>query len=115
MEPIPSIRSKIRSCKPGLHRQAAPAGRAGRGPGVAPDLDEVDVLPAVRALPQLLHHLVDVRHLGRVERHERAVQGAVVIDNSEHVALVKGIINKKDTILVRVHALDLLSDVLGDQ
>ena len=38
-----------------------------------------------------------------------------IIDNSEHVALVKGIINKKDTILVRVHALDLLSDVLGDQ
>ena len=38
-----------------------------------------------------------------------------IIDNSEHVALVKGIINKKDTTLVRVHALDLLSDVLGDQ
>ncbi len=38
-----------------------------------------------------------------------------IIDNSEHIALVKGIIDKKDTILVRVHALDLLSDVLGDQ
>ena len=38
-----------------------------------------------------------------------------IIDNSEHIALVKGVINKKDTILVRVHALDLLSDVLGDQ
>ena len=38
-----------------------------------------------------------------------------IIDKSEHIALVKGIINKKDTILVRVHALDLLSDVLGNQ
>jgi 3,4-dihydroxy 2-butanone 4-phosphate synthase/GTP cyclohydrolase II len=38
-----------------------------------------------------------------------------IIDQSEHIALVKGIINKKDTILVRVHALDLLSDVLGNQ
>ncbi len=38
-----------------------------------------------------------------------------IIDNSEHIALVKGVINKKNTILVRVHALDLLSDVLGDQ
>ena len=38
-----------------------------------------------------------------------------IIDNSEHIALVKGVISKKNTILVRVHALDLLSDVLGDQ
>tara|TARA_B100001093_G_scaffold47473_1_gene40349 strand:+ start:109 stop:1206 length:1098 start_codon:yes stop_codon:yes gene_type:complete len=38
-----------------------------------------------------------------------------IIDKSEHIALVKGIINNKETILVRVHALDLLSDVLGDQ
>jgi len=38
-----------------------------------------------------------------------------VIDKSEHIALVKGVINKKDNILVRVHALDLLSDVLGNQ
>ncbi len=38
-----------------------------------------------------------------------------VIDKSEHIALVKGVINKKDDILVRVHALDLLSDVLGNQ
>ncbi len=38
-----------------------------------------------------------------------------IIDQSEHIALVKGIINKKDTVLVRVHALDLLSDVLGNQ
>ena len=38
-----------------------------------------------------------------------------IIDNSEHIALVKGIINNNETILVRVHALDLLSDVLGDQ
>ena len=38
-----------------------------------------------------------------------------IIDNSEHMALVKGVIDTKDTILVRVHALDLLSDVLGDQ
>ena len=38
-----------------------------------------------------------------------------IIDNSEHMALIKGVIDTKDTILVRVHALDLLSDVLGDQ
>ena len=38
-----------------------------------------------------------------------------IIDNSEHMALVKGIIDSNKTILVRVHALDLLSDVLGDQ
>ena len=38
-----------------------------------------------------------------------------IIDNSEHIALVKGVIDSNDTILVRVHALDLFSDVLGDQ
>ncbi len=38
-----------------------------------------------------------------------------IIDESEHIALVKGVISKDDTILVRVHALDLLSDVLGNQ
>ena len=38
-----------------------------------------------------------------------------IIDQSEHIALVKGIINPKKTILVRVHALELLSDVLGNQ
>ena len=38
-----------------------------------------------------------------------------IIDQSEHIALVKGIINPNKTILVRVHALDLLSDVLGNQ
>ena len=37
-----------------------------------------------------------------------------IIDDSEHIALVKGVINSEDTILVRVHALDLFSDVLGD-
>ena len=38
-----------------------------------------------------------------------------IIDNSEHMALVKGVIDSNSSILVRVHALDLLSDVLGDQ
>ena len=38
-----------------------------------------------------------------------------IIDQSEHIALVKGIINNTDTVLVRVHAIDLLSDVLGKQ
>jgi 3,4-dihydroxy 2-butanone 4-phosphate synthase/GTP cyclohydrolase II len=38
-----------------------------------------------------------------------------IIDNSEHMALVKGIIDSNETILVRVHALDLFSDVLGEQ
>ncbi|MDB0048404.1 3,4-dihydroxy-2-butanone-4-phosphate synthase [Alphaproteobacteria bacterium] len=38
-----------------------------------------------------------------------------IIDDSEHMALVKGIIDSSETTLVRVHALDLLSDVLGDQ
>ena len=31
------------------------------------------------------------------------------------MALVKGVIDSNKSILVRVHALDLLSDVLGDQ
>ena len=38
-----------------------------------------------------------------------------IIDDSEHMALVKGIIDTNSAVLVRVHALDLLSDVLGDQ
>ena len=38
-----------------------------------------------------------------------------IIDNSEHMALVKGVIDSNSSVLVRVHALDLLSDVLGDQ
>ena len=38
-----------------------------------------------------------------------------IIDDSEHMALVKGVIDNVKPVLVRVHALDLLSDVLGDQ
>ena len=38
-----------------------------------------------------------------------------IIDQYEHIALVKGIISSQETTLVRVHALDLLSDVLGNQ
>ena len=38
-----------------------------------------------------------------------------IIDQSEHMALVKGEIEINKPTLVRVHALDLLSDVLGDQ
>ena len=38
-----------------------------------------------------------------------------IIDDSEHMALVKGVIDSNKSVLVRVHALDLLSDVLGDQ
>jgi 3,4-dihydroxy 2-butanone 4-phosphate synthase/GTP cyclohydrolase II len=38
-----------------------------------------------------------------------------IIDNSEHMALVKGVVDSNSSVLVRVHALDLLSDVLGDQ
>ena len=38
-----------------------------------------------------------------------------IIDDSEHMALVKGVIDSNSSVLVRVHALDLLSDVLGDQ
>jgi len=38
-----------------------------------------------------------------------------IIDESEHMALVKGVIDSNSSVLVRVHALDLLSDVLGDQ
>ena len=38
-----------------------------------------------------------------------------IIDDSEHMALVKGVIDTNKPVLVRVHALDLLSDVLGDQ
>ena len=38
-----------------------------------------------------------------------------IIDDSEHMALVKGVIDTNKPVLVRVHALDLLSDVLGAQ
>ena len=37
-------------------------------------LDVVDVLVAVGALPELLHELVDVRHLCRVVRQQRLLQ-----------------------------------------
>lgn len=40
----------------------------------APHLDVVDVLVAVRLLPQLLHNLVDVCHFGGVERQQRLLQ-----------------------------------------
>ena len=38
-----------------------------------------------------------------------------IIDNTEHMALVKGVIDSNASVLVRVHALDIMSDVLGDQ
>ena len=38
-----------------------------------------------------------------------------IIDNTEHMALIKGVIENDKPVLVRVHALDLLSDVLGNQ
>ena len=54
--------------------------KRGRGVtlGVGLDLDVVDVLVAVRLLPELLDNLVDVRHLGRVERQQRLLQRLAV-------------------------------------
>jgi 3,4-dihydroxy 2-butanone 4-phosphate synthase / GTP cyclohydrolase II len=37
-----------------------------------------------------------------------------MVDKTEHVALVKGDISSTNSVLVRVHALDILSDVLKD-
>ena len=36
------------------------------------------------------------------------------LEYSEHIALVKGNINPEEPVLVRMHALDILADVLGD-
>ncbi len=56
------------------HGDAVVVGACGPMVGVGRDLDVVDVLVAVRLLPQLLHDLVYVRHLGRVERQQRLLQ-----------------------------------------
>ena len=42
--------------------------------GISLHLDVVDVLVAVRLLPQLLDNLVDVGHLGGVEGQQRLLQ-----------------------------------------
>ena len=38
-----------------------------------------------------------------------------IIDNTEHIALVKGKINKNEDILVRMHSLNIFADLLNPQ
>ncbi len=38
-----------------------------------------------------------------------------IIDNAEHIAIVKGSITKSETVLVRVHRTDVLADILGER
>ena len=38
-----------------------------------------------------------------------------IIDNTEHLALVKGKIKKDEDILVRMHSLNIFSDLLNPQ
>ena len=38
-----------------------------------------------------------------------------IIDNTEHIALVKGKINKEKDILVRMHSLNIFSDLLNQK
>ena len=60
----------------GEHDDAVVVGAAGmRAVRLRLDLDVIDVLIAVCLLPELLDDLVDVRHLGRVERQQRLLQG----------------------------------------
>ena len=38
-----------------------------------------------------------------------------LIDNTEHLALVKGKINKDEDVLVRMHSLNIFSDLLNQK
>ena len=53
---------------------------------------------------------IDTLHGGRMTMHVYANQ----IAYSEHVALVKGDLTKGGPVLVRMHAVDVLDDVVGD-
>ena len=53
---------------------------------------------------------IDTLHGGRMTMHVYANR----IDYSEHIALVKGDVTQGGPVLVRMHAVDVLDDLLGD-
>ncbi|MDC1117908.1 3,4-dihydroxy-2-butanone-4-phosphate synthase [Alphaproteobacteria bacterium] len=72
-----------------------------------------DLIAWRRRNESLVQRTVESAITTRIGGDWRMVIYANTVSNIEHIALVKGDISTGDTVLVRMHALDLLADLLG--
>ncbi|MGB1863382.1 MAG: 3,4-dihydroxy-2-butanone-4-phosphate synthase [Candidatus Puniceispirillum sp.] len=73
-----------------------------------------DLIAWRRTNETLVQRSVETDFASRTSGSWRMIIYVNTISNVEHIALVKGDISGDDPILVRMHALDLMSDVLGE-
>jgi len=73
-----------------------------------------DLIAWRRTNETLIQRSVETDFASRTSGSWRMIIYVNTISNVEHIALVKGDISGDDPILVRMHALDLMSDVLGE-
>lgn len=72
-----------------------------------------DLIAWRRRNESLVHRTVESAITTRIGGEWRMVIYANTVSNIEHIALVKGDISAGDPVLVRMHALDLMADLLG--
>jgi 3,4-dihydroxy 2-butanone 4-phosphate synthase/GTP cyclohydrolase II len=73
-----------------------------------------DLIAWRRRNESLVQRTVETSITTRVGGDWRMVIYANNVSNIEHIALVKGDISSGDSVLVRMHALDLMADLLGE-
>ena len=73
-----------------------------------------DLIAWRRRNESLVQRMVETTVTTRVGGEWRMMIYANTISNIEHIALVKGDISSGDPVLVRMHALDLMADLLGE-
>ena len=73
-----------------------------------------DLIAWRRQNESLVQRTVETAITTRVGGDWRMVIYANIVSNIEHIVLVKGDISSGDPVLVRMHALDLMADLLGE-
>ncbi len=73
-----------------------------------------DLISWRRQNESLIQRTVETAITSRVGGEWRVVIYANTVSNIEHIALVKGDISSGKSVLVRMHALDLMADLLGE-
>ena len=73
-----------------------------------------DLIAWRRRNESLVQRMVETTVTTRIGGDWRMMIYANTISNIEHIALVKGDISRAEPVLVRMHALDLMADLLGE-
>ena len=73
-----------------------------------------DLIAWRRQNESLVQRMVETNLTTRIGGNWRMMIYANIISNIEHIALVKGDISGETPVLVRMHALDLMADLLGE-